>query len=388
MTEPQLEHSIFGGNDHHEPVHTRAQSRQATRRPRRRRRGRRLLVLLLALAIVGGAGYAATSFLKPIVRDLTAGNDYPGPGTGEVQVVVNDGDTGRNIGATLQKAGVVKSSTAFLDAAAADPRSASIQPGTYTLRKQMSAREALAVLVDPKNRSVPRVTIREGLWRNEIFAALSKATGVPLADYEAAAKQPDALGLPTAAKGNLEGYLFPSTYEFPSKATATEQLKTMVAKTIDELDKAGVAEADRQRVLTVASIVEGEVSGDADRAKVARVIENRLHSKGAPNFGLLQMDSTVHYAVQKRGKAGTTPADRNSPSRYNTYKVPGLPPGPINSPGEASIVAAAHPAPGPWMFFVTVDPSTGETRFATTQAEHDKNVLEFQKWCRAHTDQC
>lgn len=388
MTEPQLEHSIFGGNDHHEPVHTRAQSRQATRRPRRRRRGRRLLVLLLALAIVGGAGYAATSFLKPIVRDLTAGNDYPGPGTGEVQVVVNDGDTGRNIGATLQKAGVVKSATAFLDAAAADPRSASIQPGTYTLRKQMSAREALAVLVDPKNRSVPRVTIREGLWRNEIFAALSKATGVPLADYEAAAKQPDALGLPAAAKGNLEGYLFPSTYEFPSKATATEQLKTMVAKTIDELDKAGVAEADRQRVLTVASIVEGEVSGDADRAKVARVIENRLHSKGAPNFGLLQMDSTVHYAVQKRGKAGTTPADRNSPSRYNTYKVPGLPPGPINSPGEASIVAAAHPAPGPWMFFVTVDPSTGETRFATTQAEHDKNVLEFQKWCRAHTDQC
>jgi UPF0755 protein len=388
MTEPQLEHSIFGGNDHHEPVHTRAQSRQATRRPRRRRRGRRLLVLLLALAIVGGGGYAATSFLKPIVRDLTAGNDYPGPGTGEVQVVVNDGDTGRNIGATLQKAGVVKSATAFLDAAAADPRSASIQPGTYTLRKQMSAREALAVLVDPKNRSVPRVTIREGLWRNEIFAALSKATGVPLADYEAAAKQPDALGLPAAAKGNLEGYLFPSTYEFPSKATATEQLKTMVAKTIDELDKAGVAEADRQRVLTIASIVEGEVSGDGDRAKVARVIENRLKSKGAPNFGLLQMDSTVHYAVQKRGKAGTTPADRNSPSPYNTYKVPGLPPGPINSPGEASIVAAAHPAPGTWMFFVTVDPSTGETRFATTQAEHDKNVLAFQKWCRAHTDQC
>jgi UPF0755 protein len=149
-----------------------------------------------------------------------------------------------------------------------------------------------------------------------------------------------------------------------------------------------VAEADRQRVLTIASIVEGEVSGDGDRAKVARVIENRLKSKGAPNFGLLQMDSTVHYAVQKRGKAGTTPADRNSPSPYNTYKVPGLPPGPINSPGEASIVAAAHPAPGTWMFFVTVDPSTGETRFATTQAEHDKNVLAFQKWCRAHTDQC
>jgi UPF0755 protein len=393
MTEPHLEHSIFGGHDEqhhpqHEPVRTRAQTRQTRRRPPRRRRGRRFLVLLVALAIVAGAGYAATTVLRPILADLTASNDYPGPGTGSVQVVVNDGDTGRNIGATLQKAGVVKTSKAFLDAASADPRSASIQPGTYTLQKQMTAKAALAILVDPKNRTVPRVTIREGLWRDEVFAALSKGTGVPVADYQAAAKQPAALGLPASAKGNLEGYLFPSTYEFPAKATAAEQLKTMVTTTIDELDKAGVAEADRQRVLTIASIVEGEVSGDADRAKVARVIENRLASKGAPNYGLLQMDSTVHYAVHKRGKAGTTDADRKSTSPYNTYKVPGLPPGPINSPGEASIEAAAHPAAGSWLFFVTVDPDTGVTKFATTQAEHDRNVQEFQQWCRAHSDRC
>ena len=210
----------------------------------------------------------------------------------------------------------------------------------------MTAKGALAVLVDTKNRNVPRVTVREGLWKNEIFAALSKGTGVPVAQYVAAAKDAEALGLPASAKGNVEGYLFPSTYEFPAKSTAAQQLKTMVAKTVSELEKAGVAEADMERTLIVASIVEGEVSGDADRAKVARVIENRIKTVPAPNYGLLQMDSTVHFAVQKRGRAGTSDADRNSTSPYNTYKVQGLPPGPINSPGAASIAAAANPADG------------------------------------------
>jgi UPF0755 protein len=344
--------------------------------------------LFIAIALVAAAAFAAYTVLRPVVDGLLESNDYPGPGSGEVQVVVNDGDTGRAIGATLEKAGVVKSSKAFLEAASADARSASIQPGTYTLKKQMTAKDALAVLVDTANRSVPRVTIREGLWKNEIFAALSKGTGLPVAEYVAAAKDPAALGLPATAKGNLEGYLFPSTYEFPTKSTATEQLKTMVAKTVSELEKAGVAEADMERTLIVASIVEGEVSGDADRAKVARVIENRIKTVAAPNYGLLQMDSTVHFAVQKRGRAGTSDADRNSPSPYNTYKVQGLPPGPINSPGAASIAAAASPADGSWLFFVTTDPDTGETKFATTTAEHQRNVQEFQAWCREHSDRC
>ena len=396
MTEPHLEHSIFGGqhDDGHggddggaERTHGRAQARRGTRPPRRKR-GRRRGILVVALVIVAVAGFAAYSVLRPVVDGFLESNDYEGPGTGKVEVVVNDGDTGRAIGTTLEKADVVKSAKAFLDAASSDSRSASIQPGTYTLKKQMSAQGALAVLVDSANRSVPRVTVREGLWKNEIFAALSKGTGVPVAQYVAAAKDAKAIGLPAVARGNVEGYLFPSTYEFPAKATAVQQLRTMVAKTISELDTAGVAEADRERTLIVASIVEGEVSGDADRGKVARVIENRLRTRGGPNYGLLQMDSTVHYAVQKRGRAGTSDADRQSASPYNTYKRQGLPPAPINSPGAASIEAAAAPTAGTWLFFVTVDPGTGETKFATTQAEHDRNVQEFQAWCRAHPDRC
>jgi UPF0755 protein len=381
MSEPHLEHSIFGAD---EAEH---QLRRRRRRPPRRR-GRRLLVLLLAVAIVGGAVYAAYSVLRPIVTELTASNDYPGPGAGEVRFTVNDGDSGRAIGVALQKADVVKSSKAFLDAAATDTRSAGIQPGTYSLKRQMAAKDALAVLVNPKNRTVPHVTLPEGMWASEVFAALSKGTKIPVKEYEAAAKDPASLGLPASAKGNLEGYLFPSTYEFPAKSTAREQLSMMVKKTVAELAKAGVAQADMERTMVVASIVEGEVSGDADRAKVARVIENRLDAKTGPTRGLLQMDSTVHYAVKKRGKAGTTDADRKSASPYNTYRVQGLPPGPINNPGAASIAAAARPAAGPWLFFVTVNPDTGETRFATTTAEHQRNVNLFNQWCRANPGTC
>jgi UPF0755 protein len=395
MTEPHLEHSIFGGHDEphdvqeppqHDAPPTRSQRHGVRRRPRRT--GRRLGCLFVAVAIVAVAAFAAYTVLRPVVDGFLESNDYPGPGGGQVQVVVHDGDSGRTIGSALAKADVVKTSKAYLDAAASDSRSAAIQPGTYTLKKQMTAKAALAVLVDPRNRTVPHVTIREGLWKNEIFAALSQGTGVPVAQYTAAAGQPAALGLPASAKGNLEGYLFPATYEFTATSTAAEQLRTMVAKTVDELHKAAVAEQDQARVLTIASIVEGEVSGHADRGKVARVIENRLRTTGPPTNGLLQMDSTVHFAVQKRGKAGTSTADRNSPSPYNTYRHKGLPPGPINSPGTASIEAAAHPTPGGWLYFVTVDPGTGETKFATTRAEHDRNVQEFQAWCRQHSDRC
>ena len=229
--------------------------------------------------------------------------------------------------------------------------------------------------------------VREGLWASETYALLSKQTGIPVKEYVKAAKNPQAIGLPKEADGDVEGWLFPSTYEFEDKATAAQQLKAMVAQTVGVLEEAGIKREDWQRTLTIASIVEGEVNGDADRAKVARVILNRL-DEGPPNFGLLQMDSTVHFVAQERGKAGTTNEQRAADSPYNTYKVQGLPPGPIGNPGEESILAAANPADGDWHFFVTVDPSTGETKFAVTQAEHDRNVQEFQAWCSANPGKC
>jgi len=400
MRKRRLETSIFGDPalDHEEghgrvsehdrvivedlaPARGRAESRRAQRRRRKGRR--RVIVLLVALSLVAGAGAAAILVLRPFVSSMSVSNDYVGAGSGAVTVVVHSGDAGRTIAAALEKAGVVKSAAAFLAASATDPRSGSIQPGTYTLRAHMSAASSLAMLLDPANRTVPRVTIREGLWVSEIIRDLSAGTGRPLADYTLALQDPVMLGLPAAAKGSAEGYLFPSTYEFDANVSAAEQLHAMVAKSLDELDKLGVTPDTMQRVLTIASIVEAEASASADRPKVARVIENRLAI-----LMPLQLDSTVIFIAQRRGKLVTTDTERSSQSPYNTYLVTGLPPGPIDSPGLSAMKAAVSPTPGPWMYFVAVNPQTGETRFAVDAAGHAANVKLFQKWCSAHPGKC
>lgn len=381
----RLDESIFGatGDDAPAVPESRAARRvAATVDPDRGGRGRRLLVLMLTLGLVGGAGFLAVTVLKPLLAGFGAETDYPGPGSGSVVITVNPGDTGRAIGSTLQGAGVVKSASAFLDAWNANPDSASVQPGSYLLEAQMKAADALAVLLDPASRQVPRVTIREGLWASEVYAVLSKATGTPLAAYQAAAKDPAALGLPAAAKGNVEGYLFPASYELAPEATAAEQLKAMVGKAVSELDRLGVAAADLERTVILASIAEAEGKTASDRTKIVRVLLNRL-AIDRP----LELDSTVSY-VAKRRAITTTDRERASTSPYNTYRRVGLPPGPIASPGVSALTAAAHPADGTWLYFVAINPATGETRFATTFAEHQRNVVLFQQWCADNPGTC
>jgi len=135
-------------------------------------------------------------------------------------------------------------------------------------------------------------------------------------------------------------------------------------------------------VVTVASIVEREVNKDQYRAKVARVLYNRL-DKGMK----LGLDSTVIYAEKLKTNT-TTPKDRRSRSRYNTYRYKGLPPGPIGAPGKAALQAAANPEKGKWLYFVTVDFDTGETKFARTEAGFFKLQKEFQAWCQANPGRC
>lgn len=399
----RLDDSIFGEPEPRYRSEPAAQPAPATRSARhsqgrrrrhapapRRRRGAGLAAVLVALLVLSGMGYGAYRLVAPALESLVAQDDYSGAGSGQVQVLVAPGDSGAVIASSLVDAGVIKTTSAFIKASSANPALAgSIQPGQYTLAEQMSAENALRALTDPANRYVgPQVTIREGLWVSEILPLLAQATGEPLADYEAAVADPASIGLPEDAGDNVEGYLFPSTYTFPEGTTAAEQLSQMVALAVTELERAEVAPESWERTMIVASIIEGEVSGDADRSKVARVIENRLATTGAPSYGLLQMDSTVHYAEQRRGSAGTTDAERASDKAYNTYTQPGLPPGPINNPGAASIEAAANPDEGDWFFFVTVNPSTGETRFADTLQEHNKNVALFQQWCSDNPGQC
>lgn len=380
----QLDESIFGGGD---VTDERGRYRRTRERRRRRRGGlRRWITLLVALGLVVVAGLAAKAFVMPIYEKITASEDYPGPGSGTVKVVIAAGQGGEAIASTLKDRGVIKTRGAYLEVARANEKAAAaIQPGTYTMKKEMTAADAFKYISNPANRSNPRVTVREGLWASEIYPILSKATGVPVASYVKAAKNPKAIGLPAAAKGNVEGYLFPSTYEFPEKASATTQLKMMVAKTTTELRKAGVAPADDEKVMILASLVEAEAKLDADRPKIARVFLNRLAAgPSGPTLGKLESDAAVSYGAKRRATYPSQKELADTSNPYNLRQRAGLPPGPISNPGAKSIEAAARPASGPWLFFVAVNLVTGETKYAVTLEEHNRNTAELRAWCKAN----
>jgi uncharacterized YceG family protein len=309
--------------------------------------------------------------------DPTA-QDYTGQGTGEIQIRVQDGDTLSDIARTLVKADVVASIGPFVDAAETNAASVGIQPGVYGMRQQMSGQAALDLLLDPASRLLSRVTLAEGLSVQRSLTRIAEETGRPVEEFQAAAADPVALGLPAYANGQLEGFLFPATYDVEPDDTPADVLRAMVARTQQAFTDLGIPEELRLTVLTKASLVQAEAGSVEDMGKVARVLENRL-ADGMP----LQLDTTVNYANSKGGLT-TTAQDRANPSPYNTYVHPGLPPGAINNPGEDALRAVLNPTPGDWRFFVVVDPDTGDTRFAVTGAEHEQNVLLFQQWLQAH----
>lgn len=361
-------------------------------RPRRRKRRNPLLkaiALLAAMAVVLTASVYAFGSLKDLIPSVSFGqdtpSDYEGAGTGEVTVEIPEGAGGGQIAEILLEQDVIGSAGAFTAALQADPRSSGIQPGTYLMASQMSSAAALGRLLDGNYREINGVTIREGLWVSETFALLAESSGLEVKDYEAV--DPKTLDLPEAANGELEGFLFPSTYEFAPDATPAEQLTAMIALGKSTYADLGISDGNLREVLTKASIVQGEGMFADDMPKIARVMDNRIEGDSETN-GKMQMDSTVHFIYQERGRAGTTEEQRANDSPYNTYVNAGLPPGPINNPGKQAIQAVLNPAEGNWLYFVTVNPSTGETKFADTFAEHQVNVAEFTQWCAENPGQC
>lgn len=333
--------------------------------------------MFLALVLVGGAVTASYLGLAPLIRQLNAPKDYVGAGTGKVQVKIPSGASGRTIARVLAAAGVVKTEVAFIDAAKKDPRSTAVQPGTYALRDKMSAAAALGLLLDPKSRLLLTVTIPEGTRVKDELNLMAKSLGLKHGDLVKASTSA-AIGLPAAANGKPEGFLFPATYNFQPDVTATEALKAMVDRGAQAFADLNIPDSKLRATVIEASIVQAEAGNKQYMGKVATVLNNRLKIKKK-----LELDSTVSYATGRFGITTTT-ADRAVNSPYNTYRFAGLPAGPISNPGEDALKAVLDPTPGPWLFFVTVNPRTGETKFATDAAGHQANVREFQAWLRAH----
>ncbi|WP_293699433.1 endolytic transglycosylase MltG [uncultured Agrococcus sp.] len=335
-----------------------------------------LITLGVILVLVIGGAFGVERFLN----GWNAGpEDYEGDGVDPVSVTIPEGANWTDAANILAEDDVIASPEALIEIVMEDDSIAQrLQPGTFELRTQMSAQAALDVLTDPASLQIWTVTIPEGFVITQLFERLAEHTDFTAEEYEAAAEDPSAYEGVSEDSTSLEGWLFPATYEFSPESTPESILQVMVDRMVQSLDQHGVAEDERHEVLTMAALVQREGRSHDDFTRMSRVFFNRVE-QGM----LLQSDATVAYGTGHLHVVTTTPEEReDADNPYNTYVHEGLPPGPIGAPGDDAINAALNPADGPWLFFVTVNPETGETLFAETYEEHQQNVEIFQQWLR------
>ncbi|MEU5130626.1 endolytic transglycosylase MltG [Streptomyces mobaraensis] len=351
------------------------------KQPKRRSGTACLVVAVVLVGAVGGLGYLGYDYWE---TNYGPAPDYEGEGTGSVQVEIPKGAGLTQMGDLLQKNGVVKSARAFTEAAGTKL----IQPGTYTLHKEMSAESAVTMMTDTKN----LLTIREGIRAAEVYSSIDKKLELkPGTTKDVAKAQAKNLGLPDWAtadpdvKDPLEGFLFPSQYNAGKGTKPEEILRQMVKRAkanYEQQDLEGKAKElglkSPLQVITVASLVQVEGKYKHDFDKIARVVYNRLKPDNKETYGLLDFDSTVNYAKsQSTLDTGSVNDLRKFKDPYNTYSIKGLPPGPISNPGMDALKSALEPASGPWYYFVSINEN--ETLFAVTNAEHNKNRQRYEQ---------
>lgn len=322
-----------------------------------------------------------------IARKILPPADFSGPATGTTKIKIQQGESVALIANTLKAAGVVSSVDRLISLCSNEPKCGKLQPGTYKLGTRIPAGQALMELLDPANKVYDGLLIREGLRNREIVALLSEKTGISATAFQELLDHPKGLGLPTWAKGDAEGFLFPATYDIATNASPLVILRQMVAtarreyKSADLLSRAKALDLTPKQLLTIASITQAEAH-PRDFNKVSRVILNRL---ALPMR--LQMDSTVAYGLNRKQVILST-ADLAQDTPYNTYVRDGLPPGPINNPGIAAVTSASDPATGNWLYFITVDLDTQETKFTDSYGQFMQYKDEFLSFCATHQGSC
>ena len=367
------------------PPHSR---REMRRRRERRKHRKQIMIVIIALAVVlatscvvilvGGLRHGAPR----IVATKEVAPDYPGPGGQPLEFTVESGQGADQVGANLVKAGVVKSTAAFLHAITSTQSESRLLPGVFDLRLRMKASDVVAILTD-SSKAGGFLQVRAGERVREVVARAAQLSGVPQSEFDALIQAKGEGILPQEAQGNFEGWLQPGEYDVRKAGSAKAILSNLVSKRIEHLNQLGVPGGqDRQTILNTASITEAEVNKSEYYSKVARVIENRL-AKGMP----LGMDSTVAYSNNVSALKLTDAMLKNADDPYNTRVHPGLPPGPIGSPGDEAIQAAMHPETGDWLYFVTVNMDTGETRFSDNQDQFNRDVKEYKAWESQHNQQ-
>ncbi|WP_161927149.1 endolytic transglycosylase MltG [Gordonia crocea] len=364
------------------------------RMPQRRSRRGWIAAAVVGLVAVLGGGYLAADRFGLLASDYS-----DTAGSADVLVTIPDNSTLTRFGEILTDNGVVSSSKAFIRAADGQPLSG----GIYKLRKGVSAATAVGMMTDSTHR-VGRLVVPEGVQLESkrgvdgktipgVFSLIADATaatvngqqvGVSVADLESAAKSaaPDALGVPTWAREavdklpgdyrRIEGLIAPGTWEaVDPQAGAADILKKLITDSAQRYESWGLLTNNRSglqpyEVLVAASVAEREVRDTADLPKVARVILNRLAKKQR-----LEMDSTTNYTAAETN-IDVHGDNYKANTRWNTYRVTGLPPTPIATVGELALKAMLDPPQGDWLYFITVD-KQGTTKFSATFQEHLRN---------------
>jgi UPF0755 protein len=396
------------GRDRAEPVAVGPPRRRITRsdrireaRGRRKRRFASGFALTLLIVVVVGAVFLGSRMWHTL---FGGDDDYSGDGVNDVVIQIHDGDSTTAIGKTLEDHKVVATTKAFITAAEGNAAISAIQPGFYKVRTEIPASNAVARLADPQNR-VGKLVIPEGRQLDDIqdvktnavtdgiFSLISRSTCVNLDGDRhcvavddlkkvAGSAEPSALSVPEWAMNavgslgsdhrRLEGLIAPGTWNIDPSASAQDILSTLIGASATQYAQGGLLDTAKSmnmspyQILTVGSLVQRESKPD-DFAKVARVIYNRLQENRT-----LEFDSTVNYPLD-RIEVATTDADRAQNTAWNTYVRPGLPQTPICSPGQPALSAAEQPAPGDWLYFVTID-MQGTTLFTRDYEQHLANI--------------
>ena len=365
--------------DRDEDTTTAEEAPPAGGRPRRRRpRGRgpdrrRRWPILVALVVVVGVMAAGLGAVW-VQRRL----DPPGAPGRRVSVVVPSGASTADVAELLADEGVISDARIFryyVRIRGGDP----FQAGTYVLRRNSSMGDARAALEEGPRLDFTDVTVPEGTWVSDVAQIVAEVPGFDAAAFTAELDSGVVRSLYQPQNvTSMEGLLFPDTYRVDRNEDEQAVLARMVTKLDEVATELGYAEAaarvGRQpyEVLIVASLVEAESRVDEDRARISRVIYNRL-AQGMT----LGIDATVYYALQRRG-GSLTGSDLAVDSPYNTRVNPGLPPTPIGLPGRASLEAAINPEPGPWLYYVLAD-EDGHHAFSESFEEFQRNVADARR---------
>ncbi len=353
-------------------------SRRDMRRRREQKRRRLYITIIAALVVVILIGVGGFSGVRALKRWKAANEansqsqieDYTGLGDKEVTFTVESGQGAAEIAENLVKAKIVKSAAAFTSAVSG--AAATLYPGSYALKTHMKASDVVKILSD-QSQAGGFAEIRAGERVSDVIANAAQASGIDVSEFQAIIDGGGSGILPEEAGGKFEGWLEPGTYNAQNKS-AEDIIKSMVDARIAKLDDLGVPTgSERERILIIASIAESEVGSDKYYGQVARVILNRIDSDMA-----LGMDTTVAYGLGISASRLTDDQLNDDSNPYNTRIHKGLTPTPISNPGDDAIKASINPPEGKWMYFVTTNLQTGETKFVETEDEFWKIRDEYK----------